>query len=127
MPYEQGCMKCHVGTGKGEGHIDKIPDRSVWLTKAKFDHVSHRGATCASCHPGTGAVVTDPKSAVIDKEPVAIAGLANCRTCHAPGGVRHACTDCHAYHNGDHPLEGRGAKARYPQEPKGLEAFLPKK
>ena len=26
-------------------------------------------------------------------------------------GVRHNCVDCHRYHNGDHPLQGRGAAA----------------
>jgi len=29
------------------------------------------------------------------------------------GGVRHACVDCHRYHNGDHSLQGRGADAPF--------------
>ena len=121
---EKGCMKCHTGTGNAERLIERIPDKSVWLTKAKFDHASHRATKCGECHPATGFPSGNPP---VEKEPVAILGLENCKTCHAPGGVRHGCTDCHAYHNGDHPLQGRGAKARDPREPKGLEALFPPK
>ena len=40
------------------------------------------------------------------------------------GGVRHGCTDCHRYHNGDLPLQGRGANARNAAQPLDLSEFL---
>ena len=39
-------------------------------------------------------------------------------------GVRHRCTDCHRYHNGDHALQGRGAPARDPKQMLDLDSFL---
>jgi hypothetical protein len=40
------------------------------------------------------------------------------------GGVRAACTDCHRYHHGDLPIQGRGALTRYPKEPRTLADWL---
>ena len=40
------------------------------------------------------------------------------------GGARHSCTDCHRYHNGDHPLQGRGAAARDTGKPLTLAEWL---
>ena len=48
-------------------------------------------------------------------------GISQCVACHAPAGGRErlsraerarACTECHRYHNGDHPEQGLGASAR---------------
>jgi hypothetical protein len=140
---EQGaCAKCHKVTppanATAKPQIAPIADRTVWFTHAKFNHASHRGATCATCHPGTsGAYISKPEA---DKpEPVQILGVETCKACHAPtgtkvlmpdgskivgGGARHACTDCHRYHNGDLPLQGRGADARFTREPLNLEKWL---
>ena len=68
-----------------------------------------------------------------------ILGLESCRSCHAPagtkvtmpdgsktvgGGVRHSCVDCHRYHHGDMPMQGRGADTRYPKKPRDLADWL---
>jgi hypothetical protein len=136
------CTKCHSVTAPATDNwvprIFPVPDRTVWFTHAKFDHAAHRGATCAACHPGTsGAAVSSAEAA--KPEPVQILGLESCRACHSPlstsvtledgskvpgGGVRHNCTDCHRYHHGDQPMQGRGGKSWYPEKPRDLADWL---
>jgi hypothetical protein len=137
-----GCLKCHEISGTGDARrIEPVPDRTVWFEHAKFNHASHRGVTCVSCHPGT----RDPwtaQSTLVEKEPVQILGVASCRTCHSPertkvtledkqgktettgGGIRHNCTDCHNYHHGDLPMQGRGSTTRKPTEPRDFKDWL---
>jgi hypothetical protein len=130
------CAKCH---DLDESGIAPVPDRAVWLLAAHFDHTAHRALACASCHPGTAAGYAPPGTALVEKEPVQITGIDSCRACHSPagtrvvspdgsavtgGGVRHACTDCHRYHNGDHGLQGRGAAVQFPAAPLGVAEFL---
>jgi hypothetical protein len=138
-----GCAKCHDVSGPdGDAKAMKIapvPDRTVWFTHARFNHASHRGSTCASCHPGTEAAYAPEGGKLVDKEPVLIVGVDSCKACHSPsgtrvelpggesllgGGVRHGCTDCHRYHNGDFFDQGRGAPARDPKPPLNLPEFL---
>jgi len=139
----QGCFKCHVSTGKPDRSISPIPNKTVWLTKAKFNHASHRSADCTLCHKMPDAKFDEEGQRWYEeRESVLIEGLDNCKMCHSPaktrvanpdgsivsaGGVRHGCTDCHSYHNGDHPLQGRGAIARDPQVPKGWDQLMPRK
>lgn len=144
---DAGCAKCHTTTGAaGQGkstlRIVPVPARTVWLQHAKFNHSAHRGVTCASCHPGTD---TRPNGQAIspvqakEPEPVQILGADSCRACHSPektkvklpdgteslgGGIRHNCTDCHNYHHGDLPLQGRGSKTFAPEQPRDLEGWL---
>lgn len=140
-----GCRKCHQTTPADGGPataIAPVPDRTVWFTHAKFNHASHRGATCASCHPGTGARSVSWQDAA-KPEPVQILGRDSCRTCHSPtsskvevfdaegkkverpgGGIRSNCTDCHRYHHGDQPLQGRGADSWEPKEKRDLADWL---
>jgi len=134
-----GCAKCHKLTGKEDTlRIAPVPDRTVWFAHAKFNHVSHRAATCATCHPGTDGRSISPAKAN-EPEPAQIEGIDKCRTCHSPpstritlpdgseragGGVRHGCADCHRYHGNDHPLQGLGAPPRQPQKPLELGEFL---
>lgn len=139
-----GCNKCHGEAGGGDGNrgsgwektpVPAVQDRTVWFPHAKFNHVSHRGVACADCHrmperPADGRVN--------EWEPPLIAGVGSCKACHAPAGkvvdvgngvtaaalgVRHGCTDCHRYHNGDRPLQGRGAAARDPADPLPADLF----
>lgn len=132
------CGKCHYSTGTGSTEILKLPDRAVWLTHATFNHVSHKAIACGDCHPGTEAAFA-PGGRVNEREPVLISGIKSCQACHAPSGwgtnltddtfveaagIRHACTDCHRYHNGDHPLQGLGAAARTPHRPQLITEFL---
>ncbi|HEY1187602.1 MAG TPA: hypothetical protein VGE74_08080 [Gemmata sp.] len=139
---QSACYKCHVrepGTEGEKARIAKVPDRTVWLKHAKFNHASHRGATCATCHPGTGPAYFDDPNRANEPEPVQIVGMKHCRACHAPtgtvvelegagklvgGGARFGCTDCHRYHNGDLPLQGRGAAARAAGTPLSLREWL---
>ena len=63
-----------------------------WLTRASFDHASHRAVRCDSCH----AKAVDSK----ETEDVLLPGIASCRSCHKfDGGARTACTECHLYHD----------------------------
>ena len=88
-----------------------------------------------AAHALRGAQAPD----VVEFEPIRIRGVKSCQQCHAPagrqvevaegvvvtgGGVRHGCTDCHKYHNGDHALSGRGATARDPLRPLSVSEFL---
>jgi len=136
---DAGCAKCHTTTGEGTKiSITPVPDRTVWLTHAKFNHASHRGVTCASCHPGTAGATISPVDAN-KPEPVQILDVDSCRACHSPagtkvtlpdgsqvsgGGIRHSCTDCHNYHHGDVPLQGRGSELRFPKNPRDLADWL---
>ena len=67
---------------------------------------------------------------VAQSEDVLIPDQDNCMKCHAPvtqartPGVRHNCTTCHFYHNGDHSLQGIGAVQRRPDHPRTIVEFL---
>jgi predicted CXXCH cytochrome family protein len=117
------CARCHVITPGAEGQqppkVEPPGVPTVWLENARFSHTAHRAVDCAECHPGKEARWQDGRTVVVEREPVGILGVASCRRCHGPpaaggAGVRHGCTDCHRYHNGPNPLQGRGAEARDP-------------
>ena len=131
-----GCAKCHDVSG---GAIARLPDRTVWLPAAQFNHTRHKPTTCATCHPGTTGAITPPGTALVEKEPQQILGIDSCRACHSPsgtkvtfpdgtaltgGGARFGCVDCHRYHNADHGLQGRGADVLWPERPLDLVEFL---
>ncbi|MDB5311981.1 MAG: hypothetical protein JWO38_6183 [Gemmataceae bacterium] len=139
------CGKCHDTTGPANTvaelrrvRVAPMGSPTVWFPHARFDHPSHRALTCATCHPGTGPGFA-PNGLVDEREPIRISGVASCQACHSPagtkflapggaatvgGGIRHGCTDCHQYHNGDHPLQGRGAAARGPTGQLDLAQFF---
>ena len=74
--------------GEGKPKVAAVPDRTVWFKHAKFNHASHRGATCASCHPGIKEKGEYVSPVEADKpEPVQIVGVDTCRTCHSPAGT----------------------------------------
>jgi hypothetical protein len=128
--------------------IEPTNTPSVWFANSKFNHAAHRGTTCVSCHIGTQMEVAQYQALVAGKDDEkAIAAfrateksnpkdhlpdIDACRTCHGPagtkdgqpvGGVRYGCTECHRYHNGEHPLQGRGAKSRNPDEKAQYKTF----
>lgn len=135
------CLHCHLIEGiNPETRPQRIvrPEiPAVWNTSAKFNHVSHRGVSCVECHQGT---VAESQRVPIEKERLHLPGRENCLQCHGPerrlldprdslvkprGGVRYGCTDCHRYHNGDHPQQGLGSRQRDPVEPRlKLEEYL---
>lgn len=132
------CGKCHYSAEPGKTDVLALPNRAIWFEHATFNHTSHRSLTCGSCHPGTEGSFA-PGGAVNEREPVLISGVKSCRACHADAGrnvelpdgrtakaagVRHSCTDCHRYHNGDRPLQGLGSPRRDPKDPLNLDDFL---
>jgi hypothetical protein len=125
------CDKCHGienPTAKpDEMRVAAVPDKTVWFPHAKFEHIAHRSTACAECHPGSG-VTYQPDGVTVaftEREPIRIRGVEFCRACHSTaGGVRHGCTDCHTYHDGDHPFRGPGTAARNPAVPLTVEQFL---
>ncbi len=145
---EQTCTKCHnllePMTDKGRKTIDLADMDAViaalaandflveppnitdlWFPKARFDHAAHRAVDCQQCHVGV-------RESEFTSDAL-LPGIQTCVQCHAPlryvagkphGGVRHACTNCHAYHHADKPLAGPGAKAFGAQLPKSTADFL---
>lgn len=132
------CQKCHDYAWQSPSDQFPIAVKgasipSVWFEHAVFDHTSHRAMDCMECHAGAVSNVL-PSGAVevIEKEPLKLPGIDNCRQCHAPagsetvngkmpqtfrqGGVAHNCTECHRYHHGDRPLHGRGSSAWNPTD-----------
>ncbi|HEX3313491.1 MAG TPA: cytochrome c3 family protein [Gemmataceae bacterium] len=112
------CAKCHEIDA---GNIVPPAIPTVWFQRSWFDHSSHRALECAECHPGKAAVQKNGVTELGVPEPLGIRGIESCRKCHGPtsadkAGVRASCVDCHRYHNGDHPLQGRGAAAFDPPQ-----------
>ena len=64
-----------------------------WMPHSKFDHASHTGFICASCH---AKALTSAESS-----DVLIPGIATCQKCHAPGPghAESRCSECHTYHD----------------------------
>ncbi len=115
--WRKTCKQCHtpfakvsqrrieLSTGRG-GDTHKIAGISAqlpniapanatlkWMPHAKFDHGSHDGFTCVSCH--AKALTSTEASDVL------LPGIETCRSCHAPG-PEHAesrCFECHTYHD----------------------------
>lgn len=134
-PFKQTCGECH--------HYEKTPPEdvvpkgilppkvpNVWLPHGVFDHAAHRAVDCRECHERAYA---DSGKASTDARDVLIPGIDNCRQCHAPpthsggmahGGARFNCTECHRYHNGDHPLQGIGARSRDAKDKLKVQQFL---
>lgn len=130
------CTKCHDTKAPGKAKEDNWPLSivspgipTVWFPSAKFNHAAHRQWNCADCHPGKDAQRNDKGETIVnEREPVGILGIDNCKRCHSPAkvgaplsGVRHGCTDCHRYHNGDHPLMGLGAPQRDPAKKQSID------
>ena len=66
-----------------------IPSR--WLTKAVFNHDTHRIMDCKECH---ASAVSSESAADIN-----LPGIKTCRECHSPrGGATDSCVLCHVYH-----------------------------
>ena len=85
-----------------------VPD--VWLRKARFNHVPHRGVDCRGCHEGAYpvALAGSTGASPLDNQLVMIAGRESCTGCHGPpgtdaagktvGGAPFDCVECHGYH-----------------------------
>jgi hypothetical protein len=120
---KQTCGECHYYAPDEKAIVPKkieptqIP--AVWFEHANFNHTAHRLLECRACH--AGAYAFDEKGspnpyASADSKDVLLPGIGTCLECHAPraqgGTARHGCVECHRYHDGDHPLHGRGSASR---------------
>ncbi|MFO0967985.1 MAG: hypothetical protein U0793_20700 [Gemmataceae bacterium] len=149
MPLKKNCALCHEVKQIGgtvtllvwpgideewtEWQITPPNVPQVWLKHARFDHMAHRAVDCRECHDRAYASLPDgalnEKASVVSSD-VLVPAMDNCVKCHAPasggpsGGVRFDCVLCHRYHDGDHPLAGRGATSRGAAHPRAIESFL---
>jgi hypothetical protein len=145
---KQTCGECHVfNTPSGSVSPDLLRGGSapsfqvvppalpqVWFAHARFDHSAHRAIHCRECHPAAypdaarsfDGKPIKPSTQAAD---VLVPGIASCRACHAPpgrsgGGAAFNCTECHRYHEGDRPLQGKGAAGRDALERRSIQEFL---
>ena len=94
--WRKTCKQCHrlvQPQGRSLPSVAAGAMRESWLPHAKFDHDAHRGFSCVSCH--SKALSSTETSDIL------VPGIANCKTCHAPG-PEHAesrCFECHTYHD----------------------------
>jgi hypothetical protein len=131
----RGCVECHEVTPAGRpidsleaaGRLEiKQPViRPLWYESARFDHAAHRAVDCAACHK-------DVEKSKDQSVPL-LPSIEQCVDCHAPsttrggkpvGGAGVSCVECHRYHNGDHPAQGIGARARLGKAQMAVDQFL---
>jgi hypothetical protein len=94
--WRKTCKQCHVlevNDGSSPPRIAEARVTEKWLPHAKFDHDAHRGFSCAGCH--AKALTSTERTDVL------VPGIANCKTCHAPGSEHSEsrCFECHTYHD----------------------------
>jgi len=93
--WKKTCKQCHAISFQNASLPSIAPARirETWLPHAKFDHDAHRGFSCVGCH--SMALISTETGDIL------VPGIANCKTCHAPG-PEHAesrCFECHTYHD----------------------------
>jgi hypothetical protein len=108
--WRKTCLQCHQLSFRNASELPhvqenialsgnplpQIADSHVttrWMPNAKFDHDSHSGFTCISCH--------EKALSSLDSADVLLPGIKTCQTCHAPE-PEHAesrCFECHTYHD----------------------------
>jgi hypothetical protein len=94
--WRKTCKQCHTLSFREGASLPSIAHAGItdrWLPHAKFDHDAHREFSCLSCH--VKALTSTETGDVL------VPGIANCKTCHAPG-PEHAesrCFECHTYHD----------------------------
>jgi hypothetical protein len=132
----RGCVECHEFKSSTESlistedfaslELDPVVTNALELERARFDHTAHRALECAGCHASAPNSTTNPDLGLLPN-------IGQCVQCHAPprtaagrqqGGAGVACTECHRYHNGDNPAQGRGASARRSPARMSIEQFV---
>jgi hypothetical protein len=95
--WRKTCKQCHtLNFGLGAAGLPNIAEAKAttrWMPHAKFDHSTHTGFTCVSCHEK--ALTSTETSDVL------LPGIATCQTCHSPGPdhAESRCFECHTYHD----------------------------
>jgi len=94
--WRKTCRQCHSLTAPQSIGLPQVANANVrtqWMPHARFDHDTHRGFSCESCHPK--ALTSTESSDML------LPGISTCKICHAPG-PGHAdsrCSECHTYHD----------------------------
>jgi hypothetical protein len=95
--WRKTCKQCHaLAVGTRQHNLPIIePARTTvrWMPHAKFDHDTHQGFSCVSCH--------EKALSSTEAGDILLPGMATCKACHAPG-PEHAesrCFECHTYHD----------------------------
>jgi predicted CXXCH cytochrome family protein len=120
----RGCVECHNlkphaerlahSTDFAALEVEPVLMTPVWLESAFFNHTTHRALDCAACHAGVDSSERNGDQPLLP-------GRAACTACHTAEGNRWSgqppaagtsCTECHRYHDGDHPARGLGALSR---------------
>ena len=93
------CQTCHEVTPDPSNtdapwSIAPVTANPHWLPKARFDHASHEGFACSSCHDAAASTLSSD---------ILLPDLAGCQTCHAgqspaPGQLASTCATCHGFH-----------------------------
>jgi hypothetical protein len=94
--WRKTCKQCHrleARPGNSLPEVAPAQGTERWLPHAKFDHDAHRGFSCLNCHEK--ALRSTESSHIL------VPGIANCKTCHAPGPdhAESRCFECHTYHD----------------------------
>lgn len=98
--WRKTCKQCHslhyvllILGGSSLPQISPAGIKEQWLPHAKFDHDAHRGFSCVGCH--------ERALASTETSDILVPGIANCKTCHAPGPdhAESRCFECHTYHD----------------------------
>lgn len=106
--WRKTCKQCHAYAaqeqtvqmttryGTEQAALPQIAEAALtnrWMPHAKFDHDAHRGFSCVSCHAKALSST--------ETHDVLMPGIANCKTCHAPGAdhAESRCFECHTYHD----------------------------
>jgi len=130
-----GCVECHNlkphagplirARDFAALEIEPVLMTPVWFESAVFNHTAHRALDCAACHAGVSSSRENGDRPLLP-------GIAVCASCHSAAegrqsgqlaGASTACTECHRYHNGDHPGHGLGAAARRGAAELSIEQF----
>jgi hypothetical protein len=94
--WRKTCKQCHLLLLRANSSLPEIAPAQateIWLRHAKFDHDAHRSFSCVGCHE-EGLTSTETSD-------ILVPGIANCKTCHAPGPdhAESRCFECHTYHD----------------------------
>jgi predicted CXXCH cytochrome family protein len=132
----RGCVECHtlkpaagpIVSSRSLSTLEIEPPlmTPVWQKHASFNHTTHRALNCAGCHAGANTSKENGDERLLPE-------IIQCLNCHTSSGspqtyqsgaASSACTECHRYHNGDHPEQGPGARARRAAIEQTLEQFV---
>jgi hypothetical protein len=134
----RGCVECHNMAGSGGAIFDAksldaleimpVLMTEVWRPHAIFNHKSHSALSCLECHAqASHSTENGGEQPLLPAIDTCVRWHAQARSINAAesiGGASTACVECHRYHNGDHPEQSLGAKARRGEVNMAIDEFL---